>query len=461
MIADAVARLVTDGVDLVTNVFELATNQNPTACQIADKVSKIVLNTLSMASAGAIAAGAPLKVQSALTGTELAGNILSLPVVVITLAAEVEKRGECTWEEIARFIELVGARCLRLGRVACEAGCIEEKEYLAMTDEERAKATRPIYDSTDSDGGFKKIGEKPVDKAECERNLENGIAVARGLRIAEGVLSNNVPSKIASSIIWLIAAFAQHQRDDLEVHRERERAIPLANRETIPEEFEDDEVLSQYVCPITAAPIRHPVIDPTTGRMHERYAIEEWIDAHHTSPLCHLPLERGALVPVRDVQNIIDDRLRELQRRRDAIVQRFQRHLEEQRREQAPPIEAGLAEGNGSEQNAQKIADNHAERVRQAQESMRQAQGQQEQQRSGRGVGAEPLEASERVSAERNPPPNANTEETHETPRENASPAVQNEPQPRDRDGPAQNHREATARLRVQYFEKQQPNGNR
>ena len=90
--------------------------------------------------------------------------------------------------------------------------------------------------------------------------------------------------------------FCQEYREKYRANRDREIRLAFAERETIPEDFEDDEVLSQYICPITLCPIRYAVIDPTTNTMYERAAIEAWIDANHSSPTSRRPLERESLI---------------------------------------------------------------------------------------------------------------------------------------------------------------------
>ena len=90
--------------------------------------------------------------------------------------------------------------------------------------------------------------------------------------------------------------FCQEYREKYRANRDQEVGMAFAERETIPEEFEDDDVLSQYICPITLCPIRYAVIDPTTNTMYERAAIEAWIDANHSSPTSRRPLERESLI---------------------------------------------------------------------------------------------------------------------------------------------------------------------
>ena len=115
--------------------------------------------------------------------------------------------------------------------------------------------------------------------------------------------------------------FCQEYREKYRVKRDQEIRLAFAERETIPEDFEYDDVIEQYICPITLCPIRYAVIDPTTSTMYDRAAIETWIDINHSSPTSRLCLERVDLVPATEIQAIIDNRLQHLQERRDAVRQ--------------------------------------------------------------------------------------------------------------------------------------------
>ncbi len=347
MLADTVVRLVVNGVDLVANVCELAAKPNLTNCQKVDRVTKIALNTLALGSAGSAVLGAPLEVQTGFVATELLGNIVAVPASVFSLIAECEERNCYTWKEVGRCIELMGVRALRALRLTLEMDALGEKKYLALSDEERAKAVRPVYkmEGSGDDARLVHIGDKPVDKNECERNLKHSSSAAYGVGIAEHLGQAQLPSKVLSSVICMVASFVSHVREERHrARREHEHELPLAEREAIPEEFEGDAILSQFICLITRAPIRHPVIDPNTGTMYEQAAIEEWIDLHHTSPLTRSHLEREDLVPARDVQEIIDNQLRVLEAERTAMEQEMREDLERQQHEHGQEIEGAPRE---------------------------------------------------------------------------------------------------------------------
>ena len=137
----------------------------------------------------------------------------------------------------------------------------------------------------------------------------------------------------------LVRSFSRHYRANYESNREQEEQLdrelyhgfPYIERETIPDTFDDDPILDQYRCPITRAPIRHVVIDPTSGRMYERAAIEEWIGRYHISPLTRRPLEIDDLAPASEVQAIIDNQLRQLQEEWNFMEQQIDEYIEGRR----------------------------------------------------------------------------------------------------------------------------------
>jgi len=88
------------------------------------------------------------------------------------------------------------------------------------------------------------------------------------------------------------------------------RLLKLA---AIPEQYSDDPIFSQYICPITCEPIRHYMKDPNGGHGYEREAILEWLERSSTSPLTRQLLFARDLVEVPSIQQEIDGRLKELQ----------------------------------------------------------------------------------------------------------------------------------------------------
>ena len=330
MCTSTATRLILNGLGLAANALELACCPDIPAPKKVDLASRCAMNALAIGSAASAALECPARVQEGFINAEILGTTLNLPLQVGLFLAEAEQRQAPTWLEVGRCIEIAGEHVAKFVRLSAELGCPQEREYLAMSDEERAKAKRPVYKLVEDceNGHYEHIGDKPVDKTECERILRTSESVARTAETVELVAAYRLPTT-ATGLIVIAAAFVHAFGQVYRERREQERGLGAAflERETIPEEFEDDEILSQYTCPITQSPIRHPVIDPTSGTMYERAAIEEWIDHHHTSPLSRAPLEKDQLVPNREIQERIDNRLRELQERRARTRQHIQAFL--------------------------------------------------------------------------------------------------------------------------------------
>jgi hypothetical protein len=330
MCTSTAVRLIVNGVELAANALELTCRSDLTVTEKVDRVSKCAMNALAIGSAASAALECPTKVQEGFITAEIIGTTLNLPLQVTAFLAQAGQHEELTWLHVGRLIEIAGEHMAKFIRLSAELGCPQEREYLAMSDEERAKAKRPVYRLVEDceNGHYEYAGDKPVDKAECERNLRRNESTARTAETVELVAAYRLPTT-AAGLIVLAATFVQIFDRIYRERREQERGVGAAflERETIPEEFEVDEILSQYICPITRSPIRHPVTDPTSRTMYERAAIEEWIDRHHTSPLSRAPLERAQLVPDREAQERIDNRLRELQEQRDSVAHDLQELL--------------------------------------------------------------------------------------------------------------------------------------
>ncbi len=85
--------------------------------------------------------------------------------------------------------------------------------------------------------------------------------------------------------------------------------LDLLRYHLIPDDFHEDVVFSKYICPITHAPIRHPVRDPNGTTLYERAAIEEAIQRTHRSPITRWPLEKTQLQQVPVLKAAINQRL--------------------------------------------------------------------------------------------------------------------------------------------------------
>jgi len=79
----------------------------------------------------------------------------------------------------------------------------------------------------------------------------------------------------------------------------------------IPKELHEDEILSQYICPITGEPILHPVLDPTDGiTIYERSAIIRYlIREARVSPKTRKLLTPMQLILLPDLEKFIASRI--------------------------------------------------------------------------------------------------------------------------------------------------------
>lgn len=88
------------------------------------------------------------------------------------------------------------------------------------------------------------------------------------------------------------------------------------NYKGIPEEHYSNPIFSQWICPITQAPIRFPVTapNPTGGPDHhfERSAIVQWLMEKSTNPLTRHPLELKDLRENTHMRTIIENEMKAL-----------------------------------------------------------------------------------------------------------------------------------------------------
>eukprot|EP00727_Mastigamoeba_balamuthi_P012391 m51a1_g7775 putative u-box domain-containing protein 37 (602) ;mRNA; r:163235-167430 len=72
------------------------------------------------------------------------------------------------------------------------------------------------------------------------------------------------------------------------------------------EERNAKQAPSEYICPITLEVMRDPVLAPD-GFLYERGAITKWLQAHHTSPMTHVPMDPSKLIPCNTLRSAIND----------------------------------------------------------------------------------------------------------------------------------------------------------
>lgn len=77
----------------------------------------------------------------------------------------------------------------------------------------------------------------------------------------------------------------------------------------IPEPLHNDPFLQQYICAITLAPIRNPILDPNGKTLYDKEAISKWIQTNHNSPVTRAPLKAVQLKEDVETKAVIEERL--------------------------------------------------------------------------------------------------------------------------------------------------------
>jgi hypothetical protein len=344
VVFDTVTKGISIAADLC-DVYTHVTSDNLTSTGKIAAVTKTILAGLSACALGAKSLDYSLDTQTKLSCAESLAAIINVPVEVADCMEQSGSNGHpLDGIQIASKVTGIVAQVLR---VQFERGAFVEKGYLAMSDEERAKATRPIYQSDGED--IRIVGYKPVNKAECEENLAVATSGARVAGFVESIgktkIGTVVPKLtvvVSKATVEVIDKFTEfyrrirgsYQQQAIEEPQQQAGRFNFVSRNTIPPQFYTDSVLKEYTCLITKVPIRHPVIDPTTKTLYERAAIEQWINENHTSPLTRRPLKKEELIPANDVAERINTRLKTLEDEVNELDQKLNELLTESNREE-------------------------------------------------------------------------------------------------------------------------------
>jgi hypothetical protein len=106
-------------------------------------------------------------------------------------------------------------------------------------------------------------------------------------------------NSIKRTLSWLTIFYPDLQKDQL--------YQLFFIEDEIPRFLEEDEVLSNIVCPITLCPILDPL--EYENHIYERKAISRWLENHHTAPLTRNPVTINDFQFAIDVKHTIDQRL--------------------------------------------------------------------------------------------------------------------------------------------------------
>lgn len=98
--------------------------------------------------------------------------------------------------------------------------------------------------------------------------------------------------------------------------------------DAIPEELQEDPLFQEYTDPISYEPIFDPVADKNEPKhIYERATIVQWLQSNYTSPLTRKPMTEADLVPVPELKEKINEKIRDhfLQKHPELL----QKHKEE------------------------------------------------------------------------------------------------------------------------------------
>ncbi len=229
-----------------------------------------------------------------------------------------------------------------LCRSYAEAEVLEEKAYLELSPEEFA-ATKRTIEKDDKTGGTTAFTHKPLDREECQKVISEFSSFSDKAKIFEAVVQSGllttcaigiearckklaevlqarehyihpgVPALLDHNVLAAIILPPESVSLPPRVQPAQDlliNSLDLLASPSIPEALQDDVVFSANICPISREPIRHPVGDPNNRTIYERDYLYRAIDQTGLSPITRRPLTREQLIPMPDLQNRIDSRLR-------------------------------------------------------------------------------------------------------------------------------------------------------
>ena len=346
--------------------------------ETAAVINSLALVGFSTAEIGSLVSGETSLTLSTLKTLELLPRVANVPLQLMIQGKQMVEGENIGLRNIIRLVEkgVVGP-VTDVVRTAISEEAYYEQHFLDMTPEQLKKARRPIYGtSSDGDGTSTDIvGYKPVDLEECRATLARLhmhfneatiVRVATQKGVAEYVVSDfgrptlerlaaffgrfypaaeGPVAAAGDAAVGPVAAAGAAIHDIAEdpiaddpaaaagvaegpavgaaahavPHEEKQLDLDLIHYPNIPLPLHGDQVFRQYICPITQAPIRDPVRDPTNGMtLYERTAIVAWLQQDRDnpqSPMTRLPLQVEQLQEVPLVRNIINSRLLEYQER--------------------------------------------------------------------------------------------------------------------------------------------------
>lgn len=105
----------------------------------------------------------------------------------------------------------------------------------------------------------------------------------------------------------------------------------IEKMDAVPEELAEDPFFQEYTDPIYYTPIFDPVADKNEPKhIYERASIIRWLKDHHTSPLTRKPMTEDDLVPVPQLKEKINEKIRDhLLQKQPELLQKHKEKQEE------------------------------------------------------------------------------------------------------------------------------------
>ncbi len=297
-------QLVLDASDLSTGVVECLENNPEGSLPIAKVISGATRLVFSGMEVGAKLGNASNQTMSGLK----IGEMIAFSTIVVPMEAAVAiedvSHGKINGIQcIAKVI----APMVSIGRAGVEQSIYIERHYLGLSSEELAKERRYVP-KPGTNPEKPEFEEKPVIVDECKENLRKSEKAFPLVSTVESALR-------ASTLNKTIALYQQLARSLL--RPTPEDPFNLLQFRDIPTELHDDIVFNRYKCPLTLAPVRDPVGDPTltdsagrlTNSVFERHVMVTWIRQKGTSPNTRKRLAIHQLVQKPHLRALIDHRL--------------------------------------------------------------------------------------------------------------------------------------------------------
>lgn len=100
--------------------------------------------------------------------------------------------------------------------------------------------------------------------------------------------------------------------------------------DAVPEDLHEDALFQVHIDPISYEPILDPVADKNEPKhIYERATIVRWLKDHPTSPLTRRPMTEADLVPVPELKEQINEKIREyLLKKQPELLQKYKEKVE-------------------------------------------------------------------------------------------------------------------------------------